>query len=88
MLVLRHGYFSIVLRDTETANIPLLEVLTGALRCCSSVVWPATLPSERLALHPASTSKNGTLAISVPLNVKNPVWREPNGVFCTAIFCV
>ena len=58
----------LVIRDAETANIPFLDALTGVLRCCSSVVWPATLPSERLALHPASTLKTGTLAISVPLN--------------------
>ena len=55
------------LRDAEIANIPSLTALTGALRCCSSLVWLATPHSERLALHPASTAKNGTLAISAPL---------------------
>jgi hypothetical protein len=53
--------------DAETANIPFLGALTGALRCCSSVVWLATLPSERLALHPVCISKNGTLTISAPI---------------------
>ena len=56
------------LRDAETANIPFSTVLTGALRRCPSLVWPATPRSERLALHPASTAKNGTLAISASLS--------------------
>ena len=55
------------LREAEKANIPFLAALPGALRRCSSLVWLATLRSERLALHPASAPKNGTLAISVSL---------------------
>ena len=38
--------------------------LTGALRRFSPLVWLATWRSERLALHPASTTKNGTSKIS------------------------
>ncbi len=56
-----------MLRDAEAANIPFSTALTGALRRCSSRVWPATPRSERLALHPASTAKNGTLTISASL---------------------
>ncbi len=63
------------LRDTETVNIPFSTALTGALRRCSSLVWPATPRSERLALHPASTAKNGTLTISVSL-IRMP-WTQP-----------
>jgi len=46
-----------MLRDTETANTPLLAALTGTLRRCTSLVWLATPHSARLALHPASTTK-------------------------------
>ena len=53
-----------ILREAEIANIPSLTALAGALRRCSSLVWLATRRSERLALHPASTAKNGTLLIS------------------------
>ncbi len=56
-----------VLREAEKANIPFLAALAGALRRCSSLVWLATLRSERLALHPASAPKNGILAISASL---------------------
>ena len=56
-----------VLRDAETANIPFMEALTGALRRCTSLVWPAKRHSVRLALHPASATKNGTSAISASL---------------------
>ena len=56
--------------DAEIANIPFLTALTGALRRCSSLVWLATPHSERLALHPASTAKNGSLAISASLKVE------------------
>ena len=56
------------IRDAQTANIPFSTALTGALRRCSSLVWLATLHSERLALHPASTAKNGTLTISASLS--------------------
>ncbi len=56
------------LREAEIANIPFLTALAGALRRCSSLVWLATRRSERLALHPASTAKNGTLLISASLS--------------------
>ena len=55
------------LRDAETANIPFLTALAGALRRCVAFVWPATRHSTRLALHPTSTTKNGTLTISASL---------------------
>lgn len=57
-------------------NIPFVAALTGALLRCSSLVWLATLHSERLALHPDSTPKNGILAISAYL-ISN--WRQKNG---------
>ena len=56
------------LREAEKANIPFLAALPGALRRCSSLVWLATLRSERLALNPASAPKNGILAISASLS--------------------
>ena len=55
------------LSDAETANIPILNAPTGALRRRSSLVWLATRHLERRALHPLSTSKNGTLTISASL---------------------
>ena len=55
------------LREAEKANTPFLAALPGALRRCSSLVWLATLRSKRLALHPASAPKNGTLAFSASL---------------------
>jgi hypothetical protein len=61
-----------ILRDEETTNIPFVDALTGALRRCSSLMWPATQCSERLALHPASTSKNGTSVISSSLTGEHP----------------
>jgi hypothetical protein len=54
------------IRDAETANIPFMAALTGALRRCTSFVWIAKRHSARLALHPASTTKNRTSAISAP----------------------
>ena len=41
--------------------------LAGALRRCVAFVWLATRHSTRLALHPPSTTKNGTLTISASL---------------------
>ena len=59
------------LRESENTNIPFPAALAGALRRCSSLVWPATRYSSRLALHPAITTKNGTFAISDSLK-----WRD------------
>ena len=42
--------------------------LAGALRRCVAFVWPAARHSTRLALHPPSTTKNGTLTISASLS--------------------
>ena len=53
--------------EAEKANLPFLAALPGALWRCSSLVWLATRHSERLALHPASASKNGILTISASL---------------------
>ena len=64
------------LRDAEIANIPFLAALAGALRRCSSLVWLATRRSERLALHPASTAKNGTLRITASLNARRGFRRS------------
>jgi hypothetical protein len=58
------------LRDAETANILFLTALAGALLRCPSLMWLATLRSVRLALHPASTAKNGTLAIPASLKTR------------------
>ncbi len=55
------------------SNIPFVAALAGALLRCSSLVWLATRRSERLALHPASTPKNGTLTISASLKCQH--WR-------------
>ena len=49
-----------LLRDAETADVPFMAALTGALRRCTSLVCPATWRSARLALHPANAVKNGT----------------------------
>ena len=57
-----------MLKETENFNVPFIDALTGALLRCLSLVWPATLRSKRLALHPASTPINGTLIISVSLS--------------------
>ena len=56
-----------LLRDAETADVPFMAALTGALRRCTSLVLPATWRSARLALHPASAAKNGTSAIYASL---------------------
>ena len=56
------------LSEAEIAKIPFLTALAGALRRCSSLVWPATPRSSRLALHPASSVKKGSLLISASLS--------------------
>ena len=65
-----HGFCSIEVREAEKTNIPFMAALPGALRRCSSLVWLATLRSERLALHPASAPKNGILTISASLSAQ------------------
>ena len=66
------------LRESEIANIPFPAALAGALPRCSSLVWPATRHSSRLALHPAITTKNGTFAISDSLTSGPTASRSSN----------
>ena len=67
-IALAIGHACMCMRDAEIGNVPFLAALAGELRRCSSLVWLATQRSERLALHPVSTAKNGTLLISASLS--------------------